>query len=127
MKRFFAFAFLFAAFLSCKDDLTKINNKNIIPKEEFVDILVGIHLIDMISNSPNFSRKYKPDDTVDINQSVFDKYHVTRAQFDTTVSAYIRQPEAYIKIYDEVLLKLNYMLDTLKNNTPQFSRETIEQ
>lgn len=127
MKRFLALAFLLAALLSCRDDLTKINKKNLIPKEEFVNILVGIHMIDVMSNGPNFTRKFEPGDTIDLNQAILEKYHVTRAQFDSTVSMYIRQPDVYIKIYDEVLLKLNYMLDTLKNNNPKFSREAIEE
>jgi hypothetical protein len=121
MKRLFAFTFLFALFLSCKDDFTKINKRGIIPREKFVEILADIHLIDVMAGSPSYSRKYEAGDTVDLNQAVFDKYNVTKIDFDSTVAMYVRQPEVYIKVYDEVLLKLNYMLDTMKNNNPKFS------
>ncbi len=127
MKRFFALAFLFAALLSCKDDLTKIKKRVIIPREKFVEILVGIHLTDVITTGSSYYRIYEPGDTVDLYASIFEKYQVTKAEFDTTVAMYIRQPEVYLKVYDEVLLKLNYMLDTLKNNNPLFSREAIEE
>jgi len=127
MKRFLALTFLIASLLSCKDELTKINKKNLIPREELVEILVGIHMADVMTNGLNFSRKYEPGDTIDLYLSIFEKHHVTRVQFDSTVAMYIRQPDVYLKVYDEVLLKLNYMLDTLKNNNPQFSRKAIEE
>jgi hypothetical protein len=127
MKRLLAFTFLFAILLSCRDDFTRINKRGIIPREKFVEILADIHLMDVMSGSPSYSRKFEAGDTVDLNQAVFDKYNVTKIDFDSTVAMYIRQPEVYIKVYDEVLLKLNYMLDTLKNKNPQFSTgEQIE-
>jgi hypothetical protein len=127
MKRFLVLVFIMAALLSCKDDLTKIRKRNLIPREKFVEILVGIHMVDVMTNGPNFTRKYEPGDTVDLNLEVFEKYHVTQAEFDSTVAMYIRQPDVYLKVYDEVLLKLNYMLDTLKNNSPKFYREAVEE
>ena len=127
MKYIFAVFFLVAALIACKDDITRMKDKDLIPREKFVDILVGIHMADVLTNGGSFSRKYEAGDTVDINLSILEKYHVTKAQFDTTVSMYIRQPDVFGKVYDEVLLKLNYMLDTLKNNYPKFSKEAIEE
>jgi hypothetical protein len=127
MNRILALAFVLAALLSCKDDLTKIRKGDIIPREKFVEILVRIHITDMITSGSSFFRTYEPGDTVDLYASVFERYNVTKADFDSTVAMYTRQPEVYLKVYDEVLLKLNYMLDTLKNNNPQFSKEAIEE
>jgi hypothetical protein len=127
MKRIFAFLFLFAALLSCSDDFNKINKNGIIPRDKFIEVIVGVHLMDVMSNGPGFSRKFEPGDSVNINQAVFEKYNITKAEFDSTVAMYTRQPDAYVKVYDEVLLKLNYMLDTLKNNNPQFSKEAPEE
>jgi hypothetical protein len=127
MKRLFALIFIFAALLSCKDDITKIKKKNLIPRRDFIEILAEIHLVDVMTNSPGFSRKFEAADTFELNQQIFDKHKVTKAQFDSTVSMYIRQPDVYIKVYDEVLLKLNYMLDTLKKNSPQYYKEAIEE
>jgi hypothetical protein len=123
MKRFLALAFIFAALLSCQDDITRIRKSEIIPRDKFVEILIGIHLTDVITTGSSYYRMYEPVDTVDLYSELFKKYNITKAEFDTTVAMYIRQPDVYLKIYDEVLLKLNYMLDTLKNNEPLFSKE----
>ncbi len=118
--------FLFAALLSCKEDFTTINKRKMIPREKFVEMLTDIHMVDVLTVGPAFTRKYQPDDSLDIYGSVFKKYNVTKADFDSTVAMYIRQPEIYLKVYDEVLLKLNYMLDTLRDTKPVFTKEDIE-
>lgn len=97
-----------------------------IPREKFVEMLTDIHMVDVLTVGPAFTRKYQPDDSLDIYGSVFKKYNVTKADFDSTVAMYIRQPEIYLKVYDEVLLKLNYMLDTLRDTKPVFTKEDIE-
>lgn len=127
MKKILALLFLCVAIYACKDDFTKIKNKNLIPREDFVEILVGIHIADVLTSGPYFSRKIEAGDTVEINQSILKKYNVTKAQFDSTVAMYIHQPDIYNKVYDEVLLKLNYRLDTLKKNNPQFTSEATEE
>ena len=84
-------------------------------------------MADALTSGPNFNRKFQAGDTVDINLWILKKHHVTKAQFDSTVAMYIRQPDVYLKVYDEVLMKLNYMLDTLKKNNPQYSRKGHEE
>jgi len=123
MKKIIALSFLFAALLSCKDDITKINHKGIIPRKDFVEILADIHLVDALTEGPEFNSKFESSDSVILYGAIFKKYNVTQAEFDSTVSMYVRQPKVYMKVYDEVLLKLNYMLDTLKNNEPKFSKD----
>ena len=127
MKRLIILFLVLLSMLSCKDDVTKINNRNLIPRKKFIEILVNIHLADVLASGQNNYRKYEPSDTVDIYGSIFQKYDVTKAEFDSTVVMYIRQPEVYLKVYDEVLLKLNYILDTLKKNNPKFINEAIEE
>jgi hypothetical protein len=126
MKRLFALCFVIVFLLSCKDDIAKINNKGIISRKEFVEILADIHLIDAITDGSDFYNKFGPSDSLVLYSAIFKKHHVTKEEFDSTVSMYIRQPEVYMKVYDEVLLKLNYMLDTLRNNDPLFSHEVTE-
>jgi len=126
MQKLIAISFFIAAFLSCKDDITKINKKGIIPEKDFIEILAGIHLIDAITEGPGFNSRFEASDSVILYGAIFEKYNVTMAQFDSTVSMYIRQPDVYLKVYDKVLLKLNYMLDTLRNNDPKFSNDIPE-
>lgn len=118
MKKLFAFLFFLAILASCQDDLTKINSSKTIPREKFVNILVEMHIMDVITGNPRYSRKFDASDSLDIYGSIFEKYHVSKALFDTTVAMYVRQPDVYLKVYDEVLLKLNYMQDTLRDNIP---------
>jgi len=126
MQKLIAISFFIAAFLSCKDDITKINKKGIVPEKDFIEILAGIHLIDAITEGPGFNSRFEASDSVILYGAIFEKYNVTMAQFDSTVSMYIRQPDVYLKVYDKVLLKLNYMLDTLRNNDPKFSNDIPE-
>ncbi|MCB9014083.1 MAG: DUF4296 domain-containing protein [Bacteroidales bacterium] len=126
MKKLFAFLFFLAILASCQDDLTKINSSKTIPREKFVNILVEMHLMDVITGNPRYSRKFDASDSLDIYGSIFEKYNVSKALFDTTVAMYVRQPDVYLKVYDEVLLKLNYMQDTLRDNIPKFTNEAIE-
>jgi len=126
MQKIIAISFFIAALLSCKDDITKINKRGIIPEEDFIEILAGIHLIDAITEGPDFNSRFEVGDSVILYGAIFEKYNVTKVQFDSTVNMYIRQPDVYLKVYDKVLLKLNYMLDTLRNNDPKFSNEIPE-
>lgn len=125
----YVFIFLVILLSSCNEDPTKykIKKKKVVEREKFVDILAEIHLMDAITNNAEYFRKYEPEDSVDLYSSIFEKYGVTKARFDSTVSAYTKKPELYLEIYDEVILELNYRLDTLRDNTPQFEREEEEQ
>ena len=116
MRKFILLLFCaLVLFSSCGDDLTKIKQRKIIKREKFVDILIDMHLMDAITSSPELFRLYTDNDSLDLYSGIFDKYGVTQALFDSTVSAYTRQPEIYKEIYDEVLLKLNMRLNDLRD------------
>lgn len=73
-----------------------------------------------------YYRKYSEKDTLDIYGAILEKYGYTRVQFDSTVAAYSRRPDLYERVYNEVLMKLNFMLDTLHRNNPQFERMPVD-
>ena len=79
--------------------------------------------MDAATNHYQFYNIYSSQDTVDTYGGIFEKYGYTKAEFDTTVANYSRQPELYERVYNEVLMKLNYMLDTLQSNDPMFDTE----
>jgi len=114
---------IFLILTSCSDDPAKIRNRDLIERDKFINILTDMHIMDAITNDPKYFRKFDASDSVDIYSSIFEEYEVTKAEFDSTVSAYSKQPDAYLKIYDEVILELNYRLDTLKENEPRFNTE----
>lgn len=104
--------------LSCSNNPTRISSKNTIERDVFIDILVEMHIMDAISNESEYYRKFPSKDSVNLYSLIFEKHNVTKAEFDSTVSAYTRRSELYQEIYDEVLLELNVMLDETEKEFP---------
>lgn len=90
---------------------TTITGKDFIPREEFVDILVDLHLIDGITNDRKFYRYYEDVDSVDLTGPILEKYQVSKHMLDTTLYEYSRYPEIFDQVYNDVMTKLNIMLD----------------
>lgn len=101
--------FLMPAFSAC-DKNKSITGKEFIPREVMVNVMVDLHLIDGITNDRKFHRRYEAD-SIDLVASIFNKYDITQAMFDTTMAEYSRYPELLDQVYNEVLIKLNVMLD----------------
>jgi hypothetical protein len=90
---------------------TQITGKEYIPKETLVDVLVDLHLVDGITNDRKFYRKYEGVDSIDLLGPILEKYELTQKMFDTTIYEYSRHPDQMDEVYNEVLMKLNIMLD----------------
>ncbi|MCP4310724.1 MAG: DUF4296 domain-containing protein [Bacteroidetes bacterium] len=90
---------------------TQITGKVFIQREIFVDVLVDLHLVDGISSDRKFFRKYEGVDSIDVLGPVLEKYQVSHQMFDTTIYEYSRYPELFDQVYNDVLMKLNIMLD----------------
>ncbi|MFO7668092.1 MAG: DUF4296 domain-containing protein [Bacteroidales bacterium] len=90
---------------------TQISGKAYIPREVFVDLLVDLHLVDGITNDRKFYRLYEGVDSIDMLGPILEKYHVTKQMYDTTMYEYSRHPELFDQVYNDVLMKLNIMLD----------------
>lgn len=81
-----------------------------VEREVLVDMLVDIHLAEGVSNDRKFHHRFEAD-SVDMLGPILQKYGVTRQMFDTTMYTYSRYPELMDEVYNEVLIKLNVMLD----------------
>lgn len=81
-----------------------------VEKEVLVEMLVDIHLAEGISNDRKFHRRFEAD-SVDMLGPIMQKYGVPREKFDTTMYTYSRYPELMDELYNEVLIRLNVMLD----------------
>jgi len=97
---------------ACKNSKT-ITGKEFIEREALVGVLVDIHLMDGVTQDRKFSRSYDAD-SIDILTPILEKHQVTRQMFDTTMFVYSRHPLLLDEVYNDVLIKLNVMLD--KNN-----------
>jgi len=87
--------------------------RSLIPEEQLIPILVDFHLTYSIQQSPDFYRQIKPYDSIDVYSYIFEKHGFTKAEFDTTISWYLKNPEYYVEMYDEVIMNLTRMKDSL--------------
>jgi len=94
---------------SCKKPKV-ITGKEFIEREALVKVLVDIHLMDGVTQDRKFSRSYDVD-SVDVLSPILEKHQVTRQMFDTTMYIYSRYPLLLDEVYNDVLIKLNVMLD----------------
>jgi hypothetical protein len=89
----------------------QISGKAFIPREVFVDVLVDIHLVHGVTNDRKFYRRFMEVDSVDLLGPILEKHQVSIQMFDTTLFVYSRHPELFDQVYNDVLMKLNIMLD----------------
>jgi len=88
----------------------KITGKAFMDREVLVDVLVDIHLADGVTNDRKFNRKFDAD-SIDVLSPILEKHQVSREMFDTTLLMYSRYPEIFDQVYNDVLIKLNLLLD----------------
>jgi len=127
MKKFLFILVILIVSISCQHDPTGMNRKYLIPKKKFVNILVDIHIQDAVVGSPYFTQNYSRNDSINVYQSIFDKYNVTQQEFDSTITSYTRRPDLYAEVYDQVILRLNLKIDQLKDNEPVFENPKEDQ
>jgi len=102
---------LMLAFAAGCSKKTQITGREFIPRDQLVDLLVDLHLVDGITNDRKFFRMYEGVDSIDLIGPILEKYQVSQEMFDTTIYEYSRYPELFDQVYNDVLMKLNIMLD----------------
>jgi hypothetical protein len=123
MPRIALFFLLSLPFLIGCTQKEKITGKEYVSREVLVDVLVDIHLMDGITNDRKFYRRFEGVDSVDLLGPIFDKYGITREKFDRTMQEYTQNPILLDKVYNDVIMKLNVMLD---QNDKEEKTETQE-
>ena len=118
----FLILLLALTFTACKKPKT-ISGKEFIERDALIGVLVDIHLMDGVTQDRKFSRKYDVD-SIDILTPILDKYQVTRQMFDTTMFVYSRYPLLLDEVYNDVLIKLNVMLDENNKEDPANTPES---
>ena len=103
---------LVLTFTSCQEQKS-ISGKEFIDREVLISVLVDIHLMDGVTQDRKFNRKFEAD-SLDVLTPILEKHHVTKQMFDTTMIVYSLNPALLDEVYNDVLIKLNVMLD--KNN-----------
>jgi hypothetical protein len=113
---------LVLTFTACQKKKS-ITGDEFIEHEVLVDVLVDIHLMDGVTQDRKFGRKYDVD-SLDIFTPILEKHQVTKQMFDTTMFVYSRNPELLDKVYNDVLIKLNVMLDENNKEEPASTPES---
>ena len=110
MARYGMVLIMAVSFLSCRPG----SHRYLIPQKKFVNVLVDIHLADGIAMENMRMSDSFILDSASLYQSVFNKYGVTRAMFDSTMEYYASRPDEFQKIYNILTAKLKRMEDDLK-------------
>ncbi len=110
MRKLFLISLILLSLLACESSKP---GKELIPPETLVPILVDMHLGYSIQASPEFRSLSRSVDTVDTYSYIFVKHDVTKVMFDSSLSWYAQHPKRFTEIYDEVVMQLSLMSDSL--------------
>jgi hypothetical protein len=110
--------------ISCskeKDSKQKLN------EDQFINMLIDIHVADGSLDRKNIYRSgnnYRPSYYYN---SIYEKYNITAAEFDSCVYHYTSNPERYTKLYDIVIDSLNRLETQLRRDLKEakLSQDTI--
>jgi hypothetical protein len=102
-----------AILFSCRPGDTP-PKKYFISRDSLVTILVDLHMVYSIQSTFEYRKLAEEYDSIDIYSEIFDKHNVTKAAFDSTIAYYSKHPEDLTNIYDEVIMQLTMMQDSMK-------------
>jgi hypothetical protein len=104
---------LFILLLGCENDRP---GKDLIPPEKLVPVLVDMHLVYALQSSAMIRNIGREVDSIDNYGYIYDKYDITKVQFDSTIAWYSRHPKIFTDIYDQVVMELSRMSDSASLN-----------
>jgi hypothetical protein len=88
----------------------------IISEKKMVKLLVETHITDAILYVDNARADEKRDKALFYYPSLLEKQGVTKQQMDSSVSWYMKHPEAYARIYQEVVKELENLTAAAKKD-----------
>lgn len=91
-------------------------------RNNFIDLLVDIHIFDAFSTDHSLSGYFKGIDSLSLYTSIFRKHHANYESFEKTMNWYSEQPEKLNKLYDEVFGKINKMNQELSEQLALFTK-----
>ncbi len=92
-----------------------VKRKYLIPDKVLVPLLVDLHIADGIGAAQRALPLPEDLDSAALYNSIFEKYGVSRTQFDSTMTYYTDHPKNFNKIYEKVIEKLSRLESDLKN------------
>ena len=95
--------------LSSCGDKVKNAPDNIVDESRLVPLLVDIHLTDAMLTKEKKPQTEKYEEAIKMYPAVLLKHNIDRAVFDSTIRYYVKSPEKFAKIYDDVLRELSIL------------------
>lgn len=81
--------------------------KTAIPEKDMVSILAKIQILDASIQHHKYRNKFFEKDTIDYYSKTIESFGYTKAQFDSSLSFYTRNPKILDAIYDKVIIELS--------------------
>ncbi len=112
------------AILSCSID--ERVPSSVIPEEQMIDVLVDIHMVESMARHSQLK-----DNNQRANMffnHILEKHDITLNQLDSSISWYSKHPTTYIRLYDQVIPRLEKSLETIRmggNFAPEVKTLTI--
>jgi hypothetical protein len=104
-KTFFIF-FLCMFCISCSQNKDKVPS-GIIPPEKMAEILTDVHIAEAYTNYKNLQADALKQSISDYYHFIFKTYGISDADFEESFDYYSKNPVAFIKVYDQVLIHLS--------------------
>ena len=105
MKRCLHIVFVLLVMVSCR-------GPRVIPKDTLTDIYVDMLMADQFVREENISRKQL--DTMLVYEAVFNKYGYDTDDYLNSVRYYLKDPERYAKVFEDVAKRLQGEVDALE-------------
>ncbi len=109
-KQFIFLLFTILFFVSCSEKV----EKTFLSEDDFTRILFDIHLTDGVLTSKNIVGRGKEHAPSFYYNSIYKRYDITPAQFDSCVSFYTQNSGLYKEIYGRVIDSLNRLETKLR-------------
>jgi hypothetical protein len=107
------FAVVFVLVVSCGKLMEKPAYP-IIPREDFIALLVKLHLAEALTGTVAFRDSFSTTPSIKLTDSVIKQSGYTKALFDSTVQYYSGYPQEFDAIYDKVITELNRLSVKIK-------------
>lgn len=98
--------FLSALLFSCSENE---QHKPKLNEDQFIHLLIDIHLADGTLSAENIYRAGKNYRPSYYYNSIYKKYGIQAAEFDSCVAYYANNPDRFTQIYDKVIDSLNHL------------------
>jgi len=85
----------------------------LIPDDKIVPVLIDLHIVYALQTTREFRDLANKYDSIDVHSGIFDKHGITKEQLDSTLSYLSKNPQKLLDIYDEVIMELSQMQDSI--------------